>query len=207
MEVQPRLRSRTARIFFLASALMLCMGAWADGAQTPNPLYLQARDLWQRISASQMPTDQKADFGKRFGDLAAEQRQLWSEAGAVDSGECADQCLENYNAEIEQWQSGLSAFSSDAQAALDAPSLPEKGTWSLYGQFTHINSVCRQTWTCGPSGQVMHDPDMLLVSTPAKTLTGVCQSSAADPTDPCAACTASWKAPDDVCLWHLEPGH
>lgn len=202
MELQPRLRSR---IFLLVSALALSMGAWADEAQTPNPLYLQARDLWQRVSASQMPTDQKAAFGQRFGDLAAEQRQLWSEAGAVDSGECADQCLNNYNAEIEQWQSGLSAFSSDAQAALDAPTMPEKGIWQTLGDFHQVNVGCYQVWVCVPATQVMHDPAMKIVSEPAeKSVTGVCQATN-DSIDNCGTCTASVTPPEDICTWHLEP--
>ena len=204
MELQPRLRSRAVRIFLLAMVFSFSLGAWADGAQTPNPLYLQAQGLWQKISASQMPTDQKAAFGKRFGDLAAEQRQLWSEAGAVDQGECTGQCLDNYNAEIEQWQSDLSAFSSDAQAALDAPTLPEKGIWKTLGDFHQLNVGCFQIWVCVPATEVMHDPAMKIVSEPAeKSVPGMCQV-AGNPTS-CGTCTASVTPPQDTCTWHLEP--
>lgn len=204
MELQPRLRTQIPRIFFLSIVLSLSTSAWADGAQTPNPLYLQARDLWQRISASQMPTDQKAGFGKRFGDLAAEQRQLWSEAGAVDSGECSDQCLDSYNAEVEQWQADLTAFSNDAQAALDAPTLPEKGIWQTLGDFHQVNVGCFQVWVCVPAQQVMHDPAMKIVSEPAeKSVAGVC--AATQDNAKCGMCTASVTPPEDTCTWHLEP--
>lgn len=205
MGLQPRFRSLGTCIFLLMSALALNTSAWADGAQTPNPLYLQARDLWQRISVSQMPTDQKAAFGKRFGDLAAEQRPLWSEAGAVDSGACADQCLTDYNAEIDQWQAGLSAFSTDAQAALDAPSLPEKGIWQTLGDFHQLNEGCFQIWACVPATQVMHDPAMKIVSEPAqKTVVGLCQATN-DSIDNCGMCSATATPPGDTCTWHLEP--
>src|SRR5579859_3689368 len=100
MELQPRFSIAVIRACILALMLLPAVIAYADDAQRPNPIFLQARDLWQKISASQMPADQKAAFGKRFGDLAAEQRRLWDEAGAVDRGECADQCLADYNAEI-----------------------------------------------------------------------------------------------------------
>ena len=205
MELQPRLRSSTARILLLAILLSSASLAYADDAQRPNPIYLQARDLWQKISVSQMPKDQKAVFGKRFGDLAAEQRQLWSEAGAVDRGECSDQCLDNYNAEIESWQNGLSTFNDDAQAALDDPGLPEKGMWQALGDFHQMNTTCFQIWACVPSGQVMHDPSMQIVSTPAqKTVPGMCQVTN-DSIDNCGACTASVTPPQDICTWHLEP--
>ncbi len=177
--------------------------AYADDAQRPNPIYLQARDLWQKISASQMPKDQKAVFGKRFGDLAAEQRQLWNEAGAVDRGECSDQCLDDYNAEIESWQNGLSAFNDDAQAALDSADLPQQGVWRASGKFNQVNVGCVQAWICVPAQQIMYDPSMQVVSTPAKLMTGVCQVTT-DPTS-CGQCTATFTPPQDICIWHLEP--
>jgi hypothetical protein len=185
-------------------ALSLSLGAWAD-AQTPNPLYQQAHDLWQRISASQMSTDQKAAFGQRFGDLAAEQRQLWSEAGSVDQGECVDECLDSYNSAVEQWQANLSTFNQDAQAALDAPSLPEKGVWQVQGDFHQVNVGCFQLWVCVPASQVLHDPDMSIVSVPAvKSVPGMCQATAAVPNN-CGSCTATFTPPTDICTWHLEP--
>lgn len=204
MELQPRIAANAARICLLGLALCFGLSAWADGAQRPNPLYLQASELWQKISVSQMPADQKAEFGQRFGDLATEQGQLWEEAGAVDQGDCTDECVDDYNAEINQWESDLTSFSSDAQAALDAPRLPEKGVWQASGDFNQVNAACVQAWICVPTGQVMHDPAMKIVSTPTKLVTGVCQASQADPTS-CGMCTASVTPPKDICTWHLEP--
>lgn len=204
MELQPRLRAAAARCVLLSITLLSSAGAWADGAQTPNPLYQQAHDLWQRISASQMPQDQKAAFGQRFGDLAAEQRQLWSEAGSVDQGECTDQCLDDYNDAVERWQADLSAFNDDAQAALDAPTLPEKGVWKALGDFHQTNTACFQVWECVPASAVMHDPAMKIVSEPAtKSVWGMCQVT--DNPTSCGSCTASVTPPQDICTWHLEP--
>jgi hypothetical protein len=202
MEVQPHSRACAARSFVLMIALSLSVAAWGD-AQTPNPLYQEAHDLWQQVSASAMSVDQKAALGKRFGDLAATQQQLWSEAGDVDQGECTDQCLDDYNATVEQWQSDLSAFSSDARAALDAIQ-PVAGVWKTFGDFHQVNVGCFQVWVCVPASQVMHDPDMKIVSEPEeKRVVGVCQMT--DNPTSCGSCTATVTPPTDSCTWHLEP--
>lgn len=103
----------------LALSLLLAGAAQAEDAQQENPLFVEARNLWQQISASSLDNGAKAPYGKRFGDLAAEQRSLWSLAGQVDSGACADQCLDSYNGRVMTWQSNLQSFSNDARKVLD----------------------------------------------------------------------------------------
>jgi hypothetical protein len=191
------------RIIVLALVLLVNGVAQAGDAQQENPLFVEARNLWQQISASSLDNDTKAPYGKRFGDLAVEQRSLWSLAGQVDSGACTDQCLDNYNDRVLTWQSNLQSFNSDARTALESPGLPEAGVWKPFGEFTHGNlGICRQTWACVPKGEVMHDPGMKIISPPMQTLTGYC--SIKDNPEDCGACSATWTPPADHCLWHLE---
>lgn len=103
----------------LVLSLLSNGAAQAGDAQQENPLFVEARNLWQQISASSLDNDTKAPYGKRFGDLAAEQRSLWSLAGQVDSGACTGRCLDNYNDRVLTWQSNLQSFSNDARKVLD----------------------------------------------------------------------------------------
>lgn len=192
-----------AGTMLLALSILFSMIGTSEGAQEPNPLFLEARNLWQQLSASRMPADEKATYGKRFGDLARVQRQLWDFAGQVDSGACADQCLDDYNNRVMYWQSDLETFNSDARSTLEA-SKQEKGVWKPFGKFTHGNlGICRQVWYCGPQGQIVRAPDMKIVATPMQTLTGFC--SIKDNPENCGECSASWgSGPEDSCEWHLE---
>lgn len=187
----------------LAVSLLLIGAAQAEAAQQENPLYVEARNLWQQISESSLDNGAKAPYGKRFGDLAAEQRSLWSLAGQVDSGACADRCLDNYNNRVLTWQSNLEYFNRDARTALESPSLPEAGVWKpIYG-FTFNNfGQCRQVWDCAYKGEVMHDAGMKIVYTPRQTVKGFC--SITNNPENCGACTATETPPTDRCLWHLE---
>lgn len=110
------------RIIVLALVLLSNGVAQAGDAQQENPLYVEARNLWQQISASSLDNGTKAPYGQRFGNLAAEQQSLWSLAGQVDSGACAGRCLDNYNNRVLTWQSNLQSFSNDARKVLDGNS-------------------------------------------------------------------------------------
>lgn len=177
--------------------------AKADDAQRENPLYSEAKSLWQQLSDSKLSTDKKAVYGKWFGDLANEQRQLWDLAGQVDSGTCVDECLSSYNSRVIAWQNKLQAFSKAAHTELESPGLPMPGIWKTVGAFTHGNlGVCRQTWGCFPNQQVMHGSDTKIVATPSQTLTGFC--STRDNPESCEFCSASTSPPKENCEWHLE---
>lgn len=110
------------KIIVLALVFLSNGVAQAGDAQQENSLFVEARNLWQQISASSLDNGAKAPYGKRFGDLAAEQRSLWSLAGQVDSGACTGRCLDNYNDRVLTWQSNLQSFSNDARRVLDRSS-------------------------------------------------------------------------------------
>jgi len=189
-----------AGTIFLVLSLLFNIAAQA--AQEPNPLFIEARNLWQQLSASSIASDTKAGFGRRFGDLARVQQQLWSLAGQVDSGACTDQCLDTYNDRVMAWQSNLESFNGDARLALESTSLPRTGVWTKYGKWTQVNVFCFQTYVCGPAETIMHGSDMKVVSTPAQTVKGMCQANASDPG--CSECTAALTTPTAPCEWHLE---
>ncbi len=169
-------------------------------AQRENPLYLEARSLWQELSSSTFDPSSKAQYGKRFGDLAQEQKQLWRLAGEVDRGQCAGGCLTSYNNRIVAWQSQLVQYSRDVQRRL-----PRGGVWRTYGKWTKVpvqKLVCHQTFVCVPAETIMRDRSSSIVSTPAKTVTGVCYVKN-DPTS-CDGCTATSTPPQDRCFWYLK---
>lgn len=184
-------------------ALSLTFNITVQAAQEPNPLFIEARNLWQQLSASSIDTDAKASYGKRFGDLARDQQQLWSLAGQVDSGQCMDGCMTSYNNQVIAWQSALAAFNRDAHMALESSNLPRIGVWTKYGKWAQINVGCRQIYACGPAETIMHGNDMIVVATPRQTVTGICQATRNDP-EGCGECSATWTPPTDRCLWHLE---
>lgn len=191
------------KIIVLALVFLSNGVAQAGDAQQENPLFVEARNLWQQISASSLDNDVKAPYGKRFGDLAAEQQSLWSLAGQVDNGACTGRCLDNYNDRVLTWQSRLQSFSNDARIALESNNLPKIGVWTKYGQWTQLNMFCFQTYACGPVETIIHGNDMIVVSTPKQTVKGVCQATRSDP-ESCGECSATWNPPTDRCLWHLE---
>ena len=87
-------------------------------AQQQNPLFLQAQAIGEQVASSSAPGDVKAGFAQRFEALAAEQQNLWSLAGQVDSGQCADTCLDDYNSRVVAWQGSLVQFAAEASSAL-----------------------------------------------------------------------------------------
>lgn len=193
MKIQPIVRT-----IILALSLLHIETIHAEGAQQENPLFVESRSLWQQISNSSLDSRVKAPYAQRFGDLATEQRILWSLAGEVDSGTCAEQCLDNYNNRVLTWQSNLQSFNSDASMVL-----PKLGKWEKYGKWSQINIACRQVYICRPAETIMHGNDMIVVGTPAQTVTGVCHTNASDP-ESCNECTATLTPPTERCLWHLE---
>lgn len=111
------LRIVMAAFYGCAAVLFLAGGAEAE-AQQENPLFVQARAIADQVAASALPDGTKAEFAQQFAALAAEQQNLWQLAGQVDSGQCADACVEDYNGRVVAWQNALVAFSSSASAAL-----------------------------------------------------------------------------------------
>ncbi len=179
------------------------LGAWAKRAQTLNPLYVEARDLWQQLRAiNRMPANKKATYGQRFGALSKEQQALWSLAKQVDSRACKDQCLSSYNARVESWQSKLTVFNSEVHAIITSLNQTVAGKWVTIGKFTQLNVACHQTWACVPKEGNIHAPDTRIVSTPRQTITGMCQITS-NPKS-CGSCTATLTPPKDSCEWHLE---
>ncbi len=112
------------RRFWLAAATIFSWLALGSGhgalaeAQQENPLFLQAQTIAAQVASSSMSEELKAGFAERIGTLSAEQQNLWSLAGQVDGGQCADACLDDYNNRIVAWQNALATFASEASAAL-----------------------------------------------------------------------------------------
>jgi hypothetical protein len=71
-------------------ALSLFFNIAAQAAQEPNPLFLEASNLSEQLSASSLNDNVKTAFRKRFDDLEREQQDLWILAGQVDGGQCQD---------------------------------------------------------------------------------------------------------------------
>jgi hypothetical protein len=188
---------------FLILGFFINGSALAQQVQVLNPSFVKARDLWRELSASSLSPDEKAPYGRRFGSLAREQQSLWSLAGEVDRGQCKGQCVTAYNNRVIAWQSSLAAFNRDAHLALESTNLPRVGVWRIYGKFTQINVACRQMYVCVPAETIMHPPEMKIVSTPAQTVTGMCQADQSNP-ESCEHCTAERTPPTDRCEWHLE---
>jgi hypothetical protein len=199
---------RVSHAIFLVLSLLANGAVLAQEAQVLNSSYVEARDLWQQLSASSIPPDEKAPYGKRFGNLAEEQRNLWSLAGQVDRGQCLGQCETAYNNEVVAWESQLAAFNQDARVALQSTNLPRVGIWRKYGEWTQISVAgiqlfCQQTWVCGPAETFMAAPDMKVVGTPsAETVRKLCQAGHTD--RECTDCPAEREQPEDRCEWHLE---
>ena len=186
-----------------AVALMANVPAAAAAAQQENPLFSEAHQLWQQISASALNPDTKAAYGQRFGDLASEQRQLWDEAGLVDAGQCTGGCLEDYDNQVSDWQSRLQAFNDDARALLDTLR-PRPGRWEPFGPaVAYGNMSCSQVYRCTPAGEeMMIGPDTRVVTTPATTRYGTCYTTVNGDPRECGQCAVN--PPTDPCLWHTE---
>lgn len=107
----------------LALLLLSNVSAQAGEAQQPNPLFLEASDLSEELSASSLNDNVKTAFRKRFGGLAQVQQQLWALAGQVDGGQCAGSCIDLYNSRVLNWQSDLQNFISDAHRWLKSQSV------------------------------------------------------------------------------------
>lgn len=99
----------------LALSLVSNMAAQAGEAQEPNPLFLEASDLSEQLSASSLNDNVKNAFRIRFEGLSQVQQQLWDIAGQVDGGQCADSCIDLYNSRVLNWQSDLQSFVDDAR--------------------------------------------------------------------------------------------
>jgi hypothetical protein len=195
--------AREGTAVVVTALLSFCTVVGAQEAQVLNPLFVEARELWHQLSASTLPPDVKAPYGKRFGELAQQQGVLWRLAGQADSGQCTGQCLSSYNGQIEVWEGRLQAFNHDARQALESSNLPRVGVWKTYGKWTHVNVACLQTYICVPSETMIAPSDTRIVSTPARTVTGVCQADRSDP-ESCGTCTAEFTPPDERCEWRLE---
>lgn len=87
-------------------------------AQQENPVFLQAQAIAAEVASSSLPDDVKAGLAQRFDALSAEQQSLWSLSGQVDSGQCTDACLDDYNNRVIAWQNTLLIFAGEASAAL-----------------------------------------------------------------------------------------
>jgi hypothetical protein len=115
---------RARRLWMAVATIVSCLalglghGVRAGEAQQQNPLFLQAQAIAAQVASSSMSDELKTGFAERIGVLAAEQQNLWSLAGQVDGGQCADACLDDYNSRVVAWQNGLVAFASEASAAL-----------------------------------------------------------------------------------------
>ncbi len=174
-------------------------------AQVLNPLYVQARNLWQQMSASSIAVSTKAEYGRRFGDLANEQRRLWQLAAQVDARQCSGACLNSYNNSVVAWQANLAKFNGDIQNAL-ATLLPQPGKWQPYGDAIAMegdaSASCWQAWICVPAEQFMAAPNMKVVSTPVQRRHGVCSADSSNPKE-CGTC--NFLDTLGRCEWHLEP--
>lgn len=134
-----------AAVCFLAP-LVAPLAARAEGAQQPNPLFVQAQQLAAQIASSAQPGDVKAGFAQRFDALASQQRQLWQMAGSVDAGQCIDACLDEYNNEVMSWQTALQQFNADAGALApqgDAQATMENHTGDVLDFYIDDQYQCR----------------------------------------------------------------
>jgi len=114
------MRSRFLQFIGAVAAALILAGpgqALAE-AQQANPLFEQAEGLAAQVASSSLAVEQKASFADRFAALQAEQRILWQLAGQVDSGQCADDCQNDYNNRVVAWQNDLQGFSAEASAAM-----------------------------------------------------------------------------------------
>lgn len=73
------------------------------------------------------------------------------------------------------------------------------GTW-VAGSFAQANIKCLQAWICD-SGQVLHSPDTVVVTTPNSSSWGTCNAGNG-PSDSCGVCSAS--PPSESCQYWLE---
>lgn len=102
----------------LALSLLLIGAAQAGDAQQENPLFLEAKDMAERLDNSSLNDNAKLHWRQRFQALAEEQERLWALAGQVDGGQCKDSCIDLYNGRVEQWQNALNDFNKGAGATL-----------------------------------------------------------------------------------------
>jgi hypothetical protein len=110
--------------FLIAAAAVVAMFVLAGSgnalaeAQQENPLFVQARTIADQVASSAASAEQKASFADRFAALQAEQQNLWQLAGQVDSGQCVEDCQNDYNNRVVAWQNDLVSFSAEASAAM-----------------------------------------------------------------------------------------
>lgn len=116
-------------IGIIVLALSLPMAAFAEGAQEPNPLFLEASDLAEQLSASSLNDNVKTAFRVRFEGLQREQQYLWAFAGQVDSGQCTGNCINLYNSQVLAWQSKLRSFNDDARRWMDQQKKSDDPMW------------------------------------------------------------------------------
>lgn len=76
------------------------------------------------------------------------------------------------------------------------------GVWTTTETFAQANVACFRVYTCWPASDILHDASTHVVSTPPKTVWGVC-SAGGGPVDSCNVCLTN--PPTEKCEWHLEP--
>ena len=82
---------------------------------------------------------------------------------------------------------------------LDLPK--EIGVWSKNKNFSHINLICIQIWSCYPNEDILHGPDTYVEVSNSQSTSGTC-SAGDGPTDGCNVCLAS--EPTEKCFWELK---
>lgn len=114
----------------LTLSLLFNVATQAEGAQEPNPLFLEASDLSEQLSVSSLNDNVKTAFRRRFDDLKREQQDLWILAGQVDGGQCQGSCVDLYNRRVLNWQSKLQSFNHDARAWMDLQKKSDDPMWT-----------------------------------------------------------------------------
>jgi hypothetical protein len=110
----PRWGLIVAAFIMSMSALMANIRPAFAEAQVLNPLFVQARGLYEEVLDSTLNAGVKTSFRTRFSSLESEQQSLWQMAGQVDAGQCKDSCINLYNSRVQIWQSQLQQFNADA---------------------------------------------------------------------------------------------
>lgn len=111
----------------LALSLIFTMATHAEEAQQVNPLFAEAGELADQLSASSLNDNVKNAFRKRFEGLSQTQQQLWDLAAQVDGGQCAGSCIDLYNSRVVNWQADVQSFIDDAHRWLKGqPIDPDK---------------------------------------------------------------------------------
>lgn len=130
------------RVAVVMLASLFAVIAYADGAQQPNPLFVEASGLSQQLAASSLNDNARTAWARRFQGLEEVQQQLWSLAGQVDAGQCTDSCIDLYNSRVVAWQSSLQTFITDAKATLHAQQNTPESMYKCWGVCDRKHTAC-----------------------------------------------------------------